>query len=71
MLCLAAVAALGPVIPSLALRLLIMSFVYLITGAGLAYAFAKHLMAIHGPDLDKQVAEVGETVDAVKKGLKH
>jgi len=71
LLCLAAVAALAPVIPSLALRLLLMSVVYLAVGGGLALVFMKRLAALHGPDMAKPVEEAKETVQAVKKGLEH
>ena len=71
LLCLAAVAALAPVLPSLALRLLLMSVVYMAVGGGLALVFMKRLAALHGPDMQKPVEEAKETVQAVKKGLEH
>jgi hypothetical protein len=71
LLCLAAVAALGPVIPALWLRLVLMSAVYLIVGGALTLVFMKRLAALHGPDLDKPIEEIHETVAAVKNGLEH
>ncbi len=65
MLCLAAVAALESVIPSLALRLVIMSFAFLAGGGGVAYAFARHLAASRVPK------QIDETIHAVTKGLEH
>ncbi len=52
MLCFAAVAALAPVLPELWLRLVIMAAVFLVVGAGIAYAFMKKLSAMHSPDLE-------------------
>ena len=71
LLCLAGVVALAPVIPSLALRLVLGSVVYLGVGGALAYVFAQRLKALRGPDLKKQIEEVGETIDAVKNGVEH
>ena len=71
LLCLAGVAALAPVIPSLGLRLLLGAIVYIGVGSGLALMFAKRLSALHGPDLHKPIEEAKETAHAVKKGLEH
>ena len=71
LLCLTAVAALEPVIHPLWLRLLIMAVIYLAVGGAAAYLFAKRLAALHGPNLEHESGEVGETVEAVKKGLAH
>ena len=71
LLCLAAVAALAPVIPALWLRLLLMAGVYIVVGGGLTLVFMKRLAALHGPNLEKPIEEAHETVDAVKKGLEH
>lgn len=71
MLCMVAVAALQPVIQPLWLRLLIMAMVYIVLGGTAVYVYGKKMTAMHGPDLDKQVSEVGETFDAIKNGLEH
>jgi hypothetical protein len=71
LLCLTVVAALEPVIHPLWLRLLIMAVVYLALGGAAAYLFVKRLMALHGPNLEHEKEEIGETVDSVKKGLAH
>ena len=68
MLCVVAVIALAPVISALWLRLLLMALVYIGAGAGVAVIFSRR---ISKPDLDKQIAEVGETIDAVQRGLHH
>jgi len=70
-LCLAAVFALEPVIHPMWLRLIIMGVVYAGVGGALAMVFAKRIAALRGPDLAKQIEEVGETMDAVKNGLEH
>lgn len=70
-ICLAAVDALGPVIHQLWLRLIIMGVIYSAVGTLLARMFAKRVAALRGPDLAKQIEEVGETMDAVKNGLEH
>ncbi|MFT3696374.1 MAG: phage holin family protein [Kofleriaceae bacterium] len=69
MLCVTAVVALYPVIPQLWLRLLIMSFVFIAVGGGAATIFAKKLLG--GPDIDNEVDEVGQTIDAISNGLSH
>lgn len=71
MLCLAAVAALAPVIPALWLRLVIMAAVYLAIGGGLVVLFMKRMAAVNTNELKKPIAEVGETLEAVKNGLEH
>jgi Putative Actinobacterial Holin-X, holin superfamily III len=71
MLCMVVVVVLAPIIPPLWLRLLLMAIVYLGLGGGAAYVFARRMLAMHGPDLHKQISEVGETVDAIKHGLSH
>lgn len=50
LLCLAAVAALGPVIAALWLRLLLMSVVYLAVGGALTAMFMRRLAALHHPE---------------------
>lgn len=69
MLCIVAVVALEPVIDPLWLRLLLMAVVYLLIGGGITLLFGKRVTAMHGPNLDKQISEIGETVDAVQHGL--
>lgn len=71
MLCVVAVVALEPVIHPLWLRLLLMSVLYLAIGGGMALLFIKRMGALHGPDLHKQISEIGETADAVSAGLHH
>ncbi len=71
MLCIVVVAALEPVLQPLWLRLLIMAVAYLALGGGMALWFIKRMGAVHGPDLQKQVSELGETADAVSNGIKH
>jgi Flp pilus assembly protein TadB len=68
MLCVVAVIALAPVISALWLRLLLMALVYIGAGASVAVIYSRR---ISKPDLDKQIAEVGETIDAVQRGLHH
>lgn len=69
MLCVTAVVALEPVIHPLWLRLLLMSLVFIGAGGIAARVFAKKLLS--GPDMDNEVDEVGQTFDAVTKGLSH
>jgi len=71
MLCMVAVVALQPVIQPLWLRLLMMAAVYIAIGGTAVWLYAKKMTAMHGPDLEKQLSEVGETIDAVKNGLEH
>ena len=69
MLCMVAVVALEPVIPALWLRLLLMSFVFIVTGGTAAYVFAKKTLG--GPDIANEVDEVGQTIDKISDGLNH
>lgn len=71
MLCMVAVAALEPVIHPLWLRLLLMAVVYIALGGTSVWIYARKMTSMHGPDLDKQLSEVGDTFDAVKNGLEH
>jgi hypothetical protein len=71
MLCTVAVIAAEPLIHRLWLRLLVMALLYIGIGGGLAVIYAKRLATMHGPELDKQLSEVGETIAAVSAGLKH
>ncbi len=66
MLCVAAVVALGAVIPSLALRLVLMAVVYLLLGGGLATAFGLRLKRDIKPDLDVAAYEAKSVVQGVK-----
>jgi hypothetical protein len=71
MLCTAAVVALGAVIDSLALRLVLMSLVYLIGGAVLAGVFAKRLGNDIKPDMAVPAYEAKRTIAGVKESLSH
>jgi len=71
MLCTVVVAALAPVIPPLWVRLLVMAIVYIAIGAGTVVLCGRRMAAMRGPGLDQQVAEFGETIKAVERGLKH
>jgi hypothetical protein len=70
MLCVVAVVVLAPIIPELWLRLLLMAAVYIGLGGSATYVSARRILATHGPKLDKQISEIGETVDAIRQGLK-
>ena len=69
MLCAAAVAALEPVIPSLALRLLLMAAVYIVVGGVVAGVFAKRLKKDIVPDTTIAGYEAKRTVAGVKNVL--
>ena len=69
MLCAAAVAALAPVIPSLALRLLLMAAVYLVVGGVVAGSFAKRLGKDIKPELGVAAYEAQRTIKGVKATL--
>ena len=71
MLCIVVVAALEPVIDPLWLRLLIMAAVYLAIGSGVTWLFFRRVTGMRGPDLQKQISEIGETADAISNGLQH
>jgi len=71
MLCTVVVVALAPVIPLLWVRLLVMAIVYIAIGAGTVVLCGRRMAAMHGPGLDQHVAELGETIKAVERGLKH
>lgn len=68
MLCMVAVIALEPVIAPLWLRLLLMAIVYLAIGGAAAAIFAHRLKK---PDLGNEVDEIGQTIDAARRGLEH
>jgi hypothetical protein len=63
--CVAAVVALEPVIPSLALRLVVMAIVYLIAGGGLAWAFGRRLRRDATPDLSVPKSEAARTIEDI------
>ncbi len=69
LLCTAAVVALAPIISSLAIRLVIMAFIYLIIGGGLAGMFAARLKKDAVPDLKVPAYEAKRTVAGVKEAL--
>jgi hypothetical protein len=68
MLCVVAVLAMQPLIALLWVRLLMMSGVYILVGGGAAWLYAHN--AAKGPDIQHEVDEVGQTFDAITKGLK-
>jgi hypothetical protein len=65
-LCLAAVAALAPVVPGLALRLVVMGVVYLGIGGSLAASFALRLRRRAVPDIAVPVREARATLEGAK-----
>ncbi len=71
MLCTVVVIIAEPLVHPLWLRLLVMAMFYLATGLTIAVVYARRLAALHGPDLHKQLSEVGDTLDAVSEGLRH
>ncbi|HEX2690413.1 MAG TPA: phage holin family protein [Kofleriaceae bacterium] len=71
MLCVVVVVALAPIIPALWLRLLLMAVVYIVLGGGATYIYARRMLAMPGPDLDKQISEIRETAKAIGQGLQH
>jgi hypothetical protein len=66
MLCVAAVAALEPVLPSLALRLVVMAVVYGGIGGSLAASFALRLRRAVAPDVTIPVHEAKAVLQGVK-----
>lgn len=70
LLCVAAVAALEPVIGPLWLRMLIMAAVYLAVGGGFAVAFGKRFKRDATPDLEAPAGHARRTVDRVRDGLR-
>jgi ABC-type multidrug transport system fused ATPase/permease subunit len=70
MLCVAAVVALGAVIDSLALRLVLMAVVYLVVGGVLATAFGLRLRKDLVPDLDVPKHEAKAVIEGVKATIK-
>ena len=69
MLCVTAVVALAPLIPSLALRLLVMSAVYIVLGGVVAGSFAKRLSKDIKPDTTVMSYEAQRTIAGVKHTL--
>ena len=69
MLCAAAVAALAPVIHSLALRLLLMAAVYIVIGGAVAASFAKRLSKDIRPDTNVIGYEAQRTLKGAKSAL--
>ncbi|HEX4453878.1 MAG TPA: phage holin family protein [Kofleriaceae bacterium] len=70
MLCMTAVFALHPVIPQLWLRMLLMSVVYIGAGGGAAFYIAKKVGTnAGGGELEHQIDEARDTMDAIEKGL--
>jgi len=65
-LCLAAVAALAPVLPSLALRLVVMGVAYLGVGGSLAATFALRLRRNAVPDIAVPAREARATLQGAK-----
>jgi uncharacterized membrane protein YqjE len=71
LLCLAGVVALEPVIPSLALRLVLMAAVYGVVGVLVARSFTGKLEKDLSAGLPRTTTEAKETVEAVKEELSH
>lgn len=71
LLCVAAVAALEPVLTRLWLRLLIMAFVYMGLGAGVAAYFGKRLKGDASPEFTRTKAEARRTAEVLKKEVRH
>ncbi len=71
MLFVAAVPALEGVIPSLALRLLLVSVAYLAIGGIVAALFAKRLKRDAVPDMKRVKWEAQQTVSTVKQEVRH
>lgn len=71
MLCVAAVAALQPLIHALSLRLLLMAAVYLVGGAMVAAVFAKRLKSDAKPHLAVSGYEAKRTIAGIKSSLQH
>lgn len=71
LLCLAAVAALEPVIPALSLRLLLMAAVYMVVGGAVAASFAKRLKKDIVPDTAVSSWEAKRTLAGVKYSVGH
>jgi hypothetical protein len=68
-LCLAAVAALAPALPSLALRLVVMGVIYLGIGGSLAASFALRLRRRAAPDVAVPVREARATLHGARAAL--
>jgi hypothetical protein len=68
-LCVVTVVAIEPILPSLALRLLIVAILYLVGGGILAGEFAKRLRKDATPDMKPVVRKAKATVESIKDGL--
>jgi hypothetical protein len=72
MLCMTVVFALHSAIPQLWLRMLMMSIVYLGVGGGAAFYIARRLGTdSRSGDLEHQIDEARDTMNAVGEGLSH
>jgi threonine/homoserine/homoserine lactone efflux protein len=71
MLCATAVVALEPLIEPLWLRMLLMSFVYLLAGGGIAAAFVHKLKEDVPPEMKRTRAQARRTVQALKQEIQH
>jgi len=69
MLCVCAVVALAPVIASLALRLLLMSIVYLVVGGAVAASVGVRMKRDMVPDLKVASYEAKNTIAGVKEAV--
>lgn len=69
MLCVTAVVALAPVIPSLWVRMIMMAAVYLLLGGVVAGVFVKKLKADANPIKSDTVEEAKATVETIARGL--
>jgi hypothetical protein len=70
MLCVAAVVALAPVIPSLALRLVLMAVVYLAGGGAIAFGFAVKAKHDVVPRFREIAREGRVIVDSLRRGVR-
>ncbi len=71
LLCLAAVAALAPIIPALSLRLLLMAAVYIVLGGAVAAVFAKRLKKDIVPDTAVASWEAKRTLKGLTYAVGH
>lgn len=71
LLCVSAVVALDELIPSLAVRLVLMAGVYLILGGAVAALFAKRLKTEAMPDLSVPKYEAKSTVKNLEEAVTH
>jgi hypothetical protein len=71
MLCVSAVTALAPTIPSLTVRLLIMAAAYLLVGGIVAVIFVRRLRRDVVPDLSRTKQEASRTAAVLRQELGH